>query len=71
MDNILNQSLNKTILPPFHYYSELLINLLQKHENLFQHINTLQNIYFLQSGDFWNRFIEILFAKVRIYLSLY
>eukprot|EP00833_Pecoramyces_ruminatium_P004352 jgi/Orpsp1_1/1178384/evm.model.c7180000065062.1 len=64
MDNILNQSLNKTILPPFHYYSELLINLLQKHENLFQHINTLQNIYFLQNGDFWNRFIEILFAKI-------
>jgi hypothetical protein len=64
MDNVINQAFNKTIVPPFRYYSELLVNLLQKHENLFQHINILQNLYFLQNGDFWNRFIEILFIKI-------
>jgi len=71
MDNIFDQSLNKTILPPFHYYSELLVNLLQKHENLFQYINILQNLYLLQNGDFWNKFIEILFIKVSIFFFFF
>ena len=70
MDNVINQAFNKTIVPPFRYYSELLVNLLQKHENLFQHINILQNLYFLQNGDFWNRFIEILFIKVSLHILI-
>ncbi|ORX76752.1 hypothetical protein BCR32DRAFT_271083 [Anaeromyces robustus] len=64
MDNILDQSLNKTILPPFQYYSKLLINLLQKHKDLFQYIYLLQQTYFQQNGVFWHKFIEILFNKI-------
>jgi len=69
MDNILYRSFEKTIQPPFQYYSELLVNLLQKHENLSHHITTLQHVYFQQNGDFWHRFIEMLFNKVNFDFS--
>ncbi|OUM61426.1 hypothetical protein PIROE2DRAFT_12579 [Piromyces sp. E2] len=44
--------------------SQLLINLLKEHEDLCHHINTLQHVYFQQNGDFWHKFIEMLFNKL-------